>query len=433
MQLSDDQIASLSPDPASLKAGQGLSSPSKWIKVEYSPRALWGECQGSGKLPYQTQVDLENIAFKCTCPSRKFPCKHGLGLLILFSKNKTHAKNNEEPSWVADWLDKRKEKVEKKQSETPKPVDAEAQAKRADARHKKVVQGIDEVQVWIKDLIRAGLLDLPNHAYDYWQMPSKRLVDAQATGLATLVSELGNYNYFDDSWKYNVLNQLVKIFTLGEAYKNVDYLPENLKEEVRSLVGFTQSKEDVLAQEGISDTWMVLSKTAQLMDKVTVERNWLWGKQSKRFALFLQYYVGGQLPEQNLVQNTSLKGEIVFYKGVNNYRALLKKIDSIGNINDLEFLPDFDAAYEVFNSVFSQNPFVEGVPAMIENIQFIKHGTVFYAKDIHGKTVKINTTLESELHILAITGGKPAHVFMSLNETSAMPLSIFNPRKAVVS
>jgi SWIM zinc finger len=43
---------------------------------------VWGLCAGSGKRPYQTVVDLTGPAYKCSCPSRKFPCKHALALLL---------------------------------------------------------------------------------------------------------------------------------------------------------------------------------------------------------------------------------------------------------------------------------------------------------------------------------------------------------------
>ncbi len=32
--------------------------------------AVCGLCQGSGKNPYQTQIDLIGPAFRCSCPSR---------------------------------------------------------------------------------------------------------------------------------------------------------------------------------------------------------------------------------------------------------------------------------------------------------------------------------------------------------------------------
>jgi len=80
--LTEDQILTLAPDEASKKSGKDLANPSKWVSKGANEKALWGEAQGSGSKPYQTQVDLVNIAFKCSCPSRKFPCKHGLGLLL---------------------------------------------------------------------------------------------------------------------------------------------------------------------------------------------------------------------------------------------------------------------------------------------------------------------------------------------------------------
>src|SRR3984885_15944768 len=79
-----ERILALSPDPASTKAGEGLSSPNKWVSRGHNARTMWGECQGSGSKPYQTQIDLSEPAFKCSCPSRKFPCKHSLALFLLF-------------------------------------------------------------------------------------------------------------------------------------------------------------------------------------------------------------------------------------------------------------------------------------------------------------------------------------------------------------
>lgn len=78
LNLTEEQILQLAPDDSSVKAGKGLATLSKWVLRECSGRAVWGHCQGSGKNPYQTVIDLNDIAFKCSCPSRKFPCKHGL-------------------------------------------------------------------------------------------------------------------------------------------------------------------------------------------------------------------------------------------------------------------------------------------------------------------------------------------------------------------
>ena len=75
LNLTEEQIIQLAPDAASVKAGKGLAVPSvkagkglavpgKWVLLACSERAVWGHCQGSGKNPYQTAIDLNDIAFK---------------------------------------------------------------------------------------------------------------------------------------------------------------------------------------------------------------------------------------------------------------------------------------------------------------------------------------------------------------------------------
>ena len=97
-------ILALAPDSASASSGKGLASRKHWLTVARQGDVLWGECQGSGKHPYQTRLDATAAepVFKCTCPSRKFPCKHGLGLFLLFASTPDQFAPSEPPSWVAE-------------------------------------------------------------------------------------------------------------------------------------------------------------------------------------------------------------------------------------------------------------------------------------------------------------------------------------------
>jgi len=188
--LTEDQILTLAPDEASKKAGRDLANPAKWISKGANELALWGEAQGSGSKPYQTQVDLTTTAFKCSCPSRKFPCKHGLGLMLFYSRNTAVFNITEPPTWVTEWLSKRAEKEEKKVTLEEKPVDEAAQVKRQQARNSKVTNGIEELRLWIKDIVRNGILLMPEKSEAWFENMAKRMVDAQAPGLASMVRAL---------------------------------------------------------------------------------------------------------------------------------------------------------------------------------------------------------------------------------------------------
>ena len=130
--LTAEQILALAPDPASARAGQGLATPRKWAALGCSSAAAWGECQGSAREPYRTQVDLAGPAFRCSCPSRKFPCKHALGLMLAYLDKPDAFKERQPPEELVAKREKQVERAQKKAEEPDKPrkVNVAAQAKK---------------------------------------------------------------------------------------------------------------------------------------------------------------------------------------------------------------------------------------------------------------------------------------------------------------
>lgn len=77
MALSLSKVEGIAPDQRSLAAAKKLLKASGWPSLcDDGAGIVWGECQGSGSSPYRvciTEADAD-IGYKCTCPSRKFPC-----------------------------------------------------------------------------------------------------------------------------------------------------------------------------------------------------------------------------------------------------------------------------------------------------------------------------------------------------------------------
>src|SRR5262245_56954309 len=107
MAWTTEQILALAPDAASAKAGQALGVVRHWSGLGAQEQAVWGLCQGSGNDPYRTQIDLSEPAFRCSCPSRKFPCKHGLGLFLSYAAQPAAFSATTTPAWVSEWLESR--------------------------------------------------------------------------------------------------------------------------------------------------------------------------------------------------------------------------------------------------------------------------------------------------------------------------------------
>ena len=68
-----EQVVAVAPSPQSVAAAEPLAVPARWSNTGADERALWGRCRGSGAEPYETTVDHVEVAWRCTCPSRRSP------------------------------------------------------------------------------------------------------------------------------------------------------------------------------------------------------------------------------------------------------------------------------------------------------------------------------------------------------------------------
>lgn len=270
MTLDAKQVLALAPDPASAKAGSQLAVAHQWSNLGKSEAALWGECQGSGKTAYKTQVDLNGPAFKCSCPSRKFPCKHGLGLYLLSAAEPALFAADAEPQWVGDWLSSRQARQEKNAdnaaavAQDPAAAAAAAQArKREEKREDKIDAGMRELQTWLHDLAREGLAAVRSRGQDMWDGIAARMADAQAAPLARRLRRAGSFLYQSGLRNADslVANELASICLLTQAWQRRGQLPPPLQADVRALLGWTVSQDEVLHQPGVEGCWRVLAQT----------------------------------------------------------------------------------------------------------------------------------------------------------------------------
>lgn len=425
--ITEEQVLQLAPDTSSLKAGQQLATTSKWVKRHVHEKAIWGHCQGSGKEPYKTMIDRVNLAFKCSCPSRKFPCKHGIALGLLYAKNpgdfETETILAEQ---VEEWIGKRENKAEVKKEKEDKPVDEAAQKKRVEAREKKVNNGIDELRTWIKDVVRTGIVNVPQQAHNFTSTISARMIDAQASGLATLTKSLMAVDFYNEGWEKTFLKKLSKIYLLTEGYKNLNSLPPLLAQDIRTLVGWTVAKEEVLAGDTVSDDWSVLSVATEDDDKITTERIWLYGHNSKRFALLLNFYAGGQSPQHTISSGTIIRAELAFYPSTVPLRAIIKEQTAVAPFISLTGSESFMLVAEEITKSLSALPFVEKIPVLLSSIKISTDNKKWVLTDAANLSYSLNNDEGECWKALSISKGVPFSAFAIYENEKFTILSMWN-------
>ncbi len=340
-----ERILSLAPDASSSKAGRELASPRKWRALGRSDSALWGEHQGSGSKPYQTAIDLTEPAFKCSCPSRKFPCKHCLGLFLTLADAPTAFPSTTPPQWAAEWLAdraaaaqraaRREERKEHQADDPEARAKAEkAQARLAAQRKSRVDKGVEELDRWLRDLVRTGF-STPNLASpSFWDTQAARLIDAQAPGLARMVHNMsalaipaGNQAVRHD----RLLEEAGRLHLLLQAYNRLHTLPQPIQDEVRVLVGWTHDQSDLLASaptlpetHRTTGKWAVVFQQVTGEDKLRVQRTYLWGVEQPRSALILDFAFGNAPLDKSMAIGTQFEADLVYFPGSTPIRALIR-------------------------------------------------------------------------------------------------------------
>jgi hypothetical protein len=427
--LDANQILALAPDPASAKAGSQLAAPRNWSNLGGSGGALWGECQGSGKTPYRTQIDLGGPAFKCTCPSRKFPCKHGLGLYLLRTVEPALFGQIDEPAWVRDWLQGRQVRQEKKAEPNGEAAaTAAAQArKREEKREDKVGAGLLELQTWLHDLAREGLASVRSRGQGFWDAIAARMADAQAAPLARRLRRAGSMLYQSGLRNAEglVANELASLYLLAQAWQRIDQLAPALQADVRALLGWTMSQDDVLRQRPVTDRWRVLAQCTFDDERLRVRASWLHGAGQGRWALHLQYAVGTQGFEQQLAPGTEFDGDLCFYPSAYPLRAQIRRQDGPRPLATGVEPSDLDGLLDTYAAALAAQPFLERHPVLLGGLvpDDADHGIV---RDAQGRCIVLHPAFRHPLHLLALSGGHPLTVCGEWDGRMLLPLSVWH-------
>src|SRR5713226_2400248 len=159
MQIDETYADSLAPNAAAIKNARGVVLKRKLVGLFRSPDGtlLFGDCKGSGADNYRPSADFADPTipvFRCTCPSRQFPCKHSLALLYAHAQGAKFVAKDV-PADISEKRAKVQQRVEKKKEAADKPhkVNTSALKKKIQTQ----LSGIDLLESLVTDLMRGGL------------------------------------------------------------------------------------------------------------------------------------------------------------------------------------------------------------------------------------------------------------------------------------
>ena len=197
MQIDESFADAQAPNAAAIKNARGVVLKRKLVGLFKSPDGtlLFGDCKGSGKDNYQPSADFAEPTkpvYRCTCPSRQFPCKHSLAFLYAHAQGAKFVEK-EVPEDISSKREKVQQRAEKKKVEADKPhkVNTSALKKKIETQ----LGGLDLLESLVTDLMRSGLGTLNAKSARQIEDQAKQLGNAYLPGAQNALHALTGLFY----------------------------------------------------------------------------------------------------------------------------------------------------------------------------------------------------------------------------------------------
>lgn len=469
-----DQVLSLAPDKAAAAAAAPLAVTSAWSAAGCDDSAVWGSYIATSAEPYDVAVDLSDDvggpAYRCNCPSRKLPCKHALGLLLL------HASGVVAPArrlpFAAEWLQRRAARVRALdeadraadepavepgpalvpthdgdeeatagaalggRARAPQPLsgqDDPQRQKRRFERAERMRTGLRELDRWLADRIRVGLAASELGEAETWDRLAARLVDAQCGALAGRVRRVATKVGQHPRWHEDVLEELALLHALAVGAQHTSSLVPDLADGVHVATGLTVAKDDVLASVPSTALWIVAGESRTREDRITVQRTWLAsGPAPVTWAMVLAFGAFGNEVTTEHTVGTALDADIHWYPGGINLRAI------IGRING-EPMPatagpaatTIGDALDVAGWALAGEPWLERHPMCVRAVPAPIGNGRWLLVDATG-SIPVVTGFAKMAEIVAVSGGRPIRLMGEWSAEGLLPLTLFTDGQAIV-
>lgn len=418
---SGERVASAAPDDSSMAAARKLARPGPWSETGSNEDLVWGKCQGSGKTPYQVSVDTTAPAYRCTCPSRKFPCKHALALLLLWSRDELVEAGAGTGGFAREWASQRTERdAARERRQAAAPADPEAQAKRTADRMAAMDAGIGDFSRWLVDLVRTGLAAARNQPYSWWDGTAARLVDNQLPGLADQVRAMGSEVHARTDWADYLLLRAGRWWAMGRAWARREELGPDEFADLKAVLGWPTPSADVAGSESLPGPWLVLGAHRSDDGRLQQQRTWLRGPDGT-VVVILDFAAQGQPIALPQLAGALLDVSVARYPGTAPRRALFTgPVSPQGSAEGLGPGCRVAEALESEAATVSRSPWRQRHPVLLGGVRILTTGGGLL-QDSAGHSVPLaGADLDS---LLALTGGHPVDVFGELEEGRFRPLS----------
>ncbi len=421
-----ERLLQLAPDTATLEQARKLFFAKRWLVLEGNGDFLWGVYETAYGQRIEAVVRLEPPLLRCSCKSRRRPCKHALALILLFlNRNEAWRVKEELPDWARDLLGKQGPNTKSTPASAP---DQQKQAERV----RLMDSGVAELDKWLRTVARLGLAQMVQ-APEEWENLAARMVDCKLGSIARRI-RLCQQWLQQENWEDAVTAELGLLHLFVLAWQRKESLQPAQKRELLQVAGWNVRKDQLGTQQGVEDSWLVLGVSTGSEEKLKFRRTWMRGEKSGRYALLLDFAFGNRGFEDHWVTGSVLRGRLAFYPGQPSLRAAFQHYQvSREAYEAVAAYADLEEVRVNYAKFLGLSPWLMVLPALVDEVRpvYDQSEKQFFLLDREQRQLKMPDS-EPSWKLLAISGGEPISCFGEYNGRIFQPISVIHDGRVIL-
>jgi len=283
--------------------------------------------------------------------------------------------------------------------------------------------GADELIIWLADIAKNGLTTLYNQPHEFWDSITKRMVDAQLSGLSNRLKYIRNAISEEDE-EY-IIDTISELYLLAKSIRKIEAFSEEEQLTFLKAGGYNITKKQLAKAGGIQDEWLVLGVVNGEEDKIKYRRTWIQGAKSKFMGQILDYAWGKNEFMQNWQAGMTFTGDMRVYPGAYKLRVMVENHAHSGHLfNSYAAYPDLEAFLKAYTMAIASNPVLFRFPVCLKEVSVQVANQQIFIVDNQLNSLLCKCSEDAKWGLVSASAGHKIQIFGEWDGSLFLPLSL---------
>lgn len=292
--------------------------------------------------------------------------------------------------------------------------------------------GVEELEQWLLDMLRAGAAGLAEAPPDYWEDLAARMVDAKLGGVARRIRAWPAMLTGEEGPR-RLVGEIADLYLYAQAFRRLDELTPDRRVDLLATGGVNQKKESVRKQADTrKDHWLAAGQIQGQEDNLKYRRTWFIGESTGLMALLLDYAWGRNDFAENWVTGSVFSGELVFYPSNYPQRALVKSLEWSQRPYDMPDAPDrAEAMLSRYARALALNPWLYTFPCLLRRGRVLLTGREWVLIDKERRKLPLEKEPAGGWQLAALSAAHPIDIFGEWDGNRFRPLTVISNQRLI--